>query len=114
MKRIVVNVLTGQQTAVDLTPDEVKEVNDKQALPPPVPGVVTMRQARLALLSAGLLTQVDDVVQTMKDAAGDAARIEWEYAGTVDRQWPLVVALGTSLGITDEQIDDLFRLAATL
>lgn len=114
MKRIIVNVQTGEKTTVDLTPQEVQEIADRHVPAPQVPRSVTMRQARLALLSTGLLTQVDDAVQTMKDAAGDAARIEWEYAGTVDRQWPLVVALGTSLGITDEQLDGLFRLAATL
>jgi len=114
MKRIVVDVMTGQQTSVDLTPQEVKEVNDRQALPPPVPSVVTMRQARLALLSAGLLSQVDDAVNALKGAEGDAARVEWEYSGAVQRDWPLVATLSTSLGVTDGQMNDLFRLAATL
>lgn len=71
---------------------------------------VTMRQARLALLGAGLLDRIDAVVT----AAGPAARIEWEYAQTVDRDWPLVNQLAAGLGMSDEQIDDLFSAAAQL
>lgn len=78
------------------------------------PTVVTMRQARLALLQVGLLTQVNTAVAAMPGAQGDAARIEWEFSSTVERNRPLVQALGAALGLTDAQLDDLFRLAATL
>lgn len=81
---------------------------------PSVPGSVTMRQARLALLQNGMLTQVNDAVAAMPGAQGDAARIEWEFSSTVERHWPLVQALGAALGLTEAQLDDLFRLAATL
>ena len=80
----------------------------------PVPEVVTMRQARLALLGAGLLDQVNTAIASMPGAEGDAARIEWEYASTVDRHGPTVLALAPALGLTDTQIDELFRQAATL
>lgn len=79
-----------------------------------VPAIVTMRQARLALLQSGMLTQVNDAVSNMPGAQGDAARIEWEFSSTVERNRPLVQALGAALGLTDAQLDDLFRLAATL
>lgn len=71
---------------------------------------VTMRQARLALLGAGLLDQIDAAVT----AAGPAARIEWEYAQTVDRDWPLVNQLVAGLGMSTEQIDVLFEAAKNL
>ena len=80
----------------------------------PVPEVVTMRQARLALLGAGMLTQVNTAVANMPGAAGDAARIEWEFSSTVERNRPLVQSLTGELGLTESQLDDLFRLAATL
>jgi hypothetical protein len=114
MERIVINVITGIQTRVPLTQKEIDAINDVKDTPAPVPQVISMRQARLALLSAGLLSQVDDAVQTMKNAEGDTARIEWEYSGAVRRDWPLVTSLAVSLGLTDKQIDDLFILAATL
>lgn len=77
---------------------------------PAVPQSVTMRQARLALLAAGLL----DSVQTAIAAAGAAAGIEWEYAQTVDRDYGLVPAMAAALELTDEQLDALFIAAAAL
>ena len=76
----------------------------------PVPQQVTMRQARLALLSAGLLDDVEAVIS----AAGRAAQLEWEYAAVVDRSNPAVAAVQQQQGMTDAQIDDLFRGAAKL
>ena len=76
----------------------------------PVPQQVTMRQARLALLSAGLLDDVEMVIT----AAGRAAQLEWEYAAAVDRSNPAIVAVQQQKSLTDAQIDDLFREAAKL
>lgn len=80
----------------------------------PVPEVVTMRQARLALLGAGLLAQVNTAVANMPGTEGDAARIEWEYAQEVRRDSPLVAALSVALGLTDETLDNLYKVAAGL
>lgn len=80
----------------------------------PVPNIVTMRQARLALLAAGLLAPVNAAVAAMPGAEGDAARIEWEFSSTVERNWPLVEALAVALNLTEQQLDDLFVAAAAL
>ena len=79
-----------------------------------VPEVVTMRQARLALLGASLLAQVNTAVANMPGAEGDAARIEWEYAQEVRRDSPLVAALSAAFGWTSAQLDDLFTEGAKL
>ena len=79
-----------------------------------VPEVVTMRQARLALLGAGLLAQVNTAVANMPGAEGDAARIEWEYAQEVRRDSPLVAALSAAFGWTGAQLDAMFVSAKTL
>ena len=76
----------------------------------PVPQQVTMRQARLALLNAGLLDDVEVVIA----AAGREAQLEWEYAAVVDRSNPAVAAVQQQEALTDAQIDDLFREAAKL
>ena len=76
----------------------------------PVPQQVTMRQARLALLSAGLLDDVEAVIS----AAGRAAQLEWEYAAVVERSNPAVAIVQQQKALTDAQIDDLFREAAKL
>ena len=75
-----------------------------------VPQTVTMRQARLALLSAGLLDLVTETVA----GAGQAAQIEWEYASDVGRNATLIQTLAGVMGLTDEQLDGLFVVAATL
>ena len=80
------------------------------APPTPIPQSVTMRQARLALLGAGLL----DTVETAIAGAGPAAKIEWDYATEVQRSAGLVPAMATALSLTDAQIDALFVTASTL
>ena len=37
-----------------------------------------------------------------------------EYANEFKRHDPLVIGLGASLGVTDTELDNLFKLAATL
>ena len=79
-----------------------------------VPAAVTMRQARLALLGAGKLSMVDAAIAAMPEPQKSAARIEWEYSGEVQRHNGFVSALGPALGLSPEQIDELFIAAATL
>lgn len=81
---------------------------------PPIPTTITMRQARLALLGAGLLAQVNTAVAGMTGAGSDAARIEWEFASTVERNKPLVARLSAALGLTGAQLDALFTSASNL
>ena len=76
----------------------------------PVPQQVTMRQARLTLLGAGLLDDVEAVIS----AAGRAAQLEWEYAAVMDRSNPAVALVQQQKALSVAQIDDLFREAAKL
>ena len=69
------------------------------------PKVITMRQARLALLDKGLLTAVDEAIATGTD---EVLKVEWEYATEVRRDWVNLIAMATSLGMTEEQLDNLF------
>lgn len=84
------------------------------APPVPVPQSVTMRQARLALHAAGLLSGVDAAIASLEEPAKTVAQIEWEYASTVERNAGLIPAMATALGMTEQQIDDLFIAAAQL
>lgn len=81
-----------------------------EVLPPPIPTVVTMRQARLALLQSGLLATVNAAVA----GADEPTKIAWEFSSEVQRSNPLVATLTAALSLTSEQLDDLFTLAATL
>ena len=82
--------------------------------PPVVPASVTMRQARLALLGAGLLDDVDAAINSLPIPQKEAARIEWEYSHEVQRHNGFVSVLAPMLGLTDAQTDALFIGAATL
>jgi hypothetical protein len=73
---------------------------------------VTMRQARLALLQYNLLQTVDDTLNG--DNTPQAVKIEWEYAATVDKRSPLVTNMKSLLGLTDDQLTNLFNVASTL
>jgi hypothetical protein len=101
-------------TEVGETVPEGASLTEPPPPPPPLPTVVTMRQARLALLGAGLLSQVNAAVAGMPGDAGEAARIEWEFAGTVERNSALVQSLTGALGLTEDQLDALFVSAAAL
>lgn len=79
------------------------------APPTSVPTVVTMRQARLALLQQNLLASVEAVIAQ----AGTAAQIEWEYATELNRNHPLTQSVSAALNLTAQQLDDLFTLAAS-
>lgn len=81
---------------------------------PAVKNEVTMRQARLALLQAGVLGSVQPAIDALPEPDRTAANIEWEYSQTVVKDRPFVQMLGAALGLSTEQIDDLFTLAATL
>ena len=100
---------------VDMTPEEEFAFEASRAPEPAkIPQEVTMRQARLALLGAGLLASVESAIDAMPEPQKSAARIEWDHSQSVQRSRGLVIELGTALGLTGEQIDALFTAAAAL
>jgi len=92
------------------------EIDRLAALIPPeedengLPSVITCVQGRLALLQAGLL----DAVEASMEGASREVRIFWEFAIEWHRTNAVLVSLGQSLGLSDEQVDVLFRLAKGL
>ena len=80
----------------------------------PVPTVVTMRQARLALLAAGQLAAVGAAIAALPSPDKEAAEIEWDYSSTVKRGTPLVNAIAAALGLNEPALDALFTAASLL
>ena len=71
--------------------------------------VVSMRQARLALLEAGLLDQVEAALAAIEDPLmRQRAQIEWEYATEVRRDSPWVGAIADALALSPDAFDQLF------
>ncbi len=77
---------------------------------PPIPQKVTMRQAQQALLRAGMLDMVEQVVLQ----ADRAIQIDWYKGQTIRRDWPALKVVQEMMDMTDRQIDELFLLAETL
>lgn len=75
-----------------------------------VPESVDARQIRQALTQMGLRQSVEDYV-----AAGSADLQDWwHYHPTFERHHPLVLEAAQSIGVTGDQLDQLWILAATL
>ena len=78
----------------------------------PPPPKVTVRQARRALLEIGLLDDVEAAINNIPDElTRKKVKIDWEYASEVERSSEFVNLISTSLNMTKEQIDGLFKLA---
>lgn len=76
----------------------------------PVPLAVSPLQARKALRHVGLKAVVDAYVASLSDEEQE----EWEYAPEIRRDHAVLNAGWEALGKTQPELDDLFRLAATL
>jgi hypothetical protein len=76
----------------------------------PAPQSITPLQARKALRIAGLKVAVDAYIATLPEAE----REEWEYANVVERTNATLAAGASHLGISETDMDNLFRLGETL
>lgn len=74
--------------------------------------IVSRFQARAALLNAGLLDQVDAYFNSSTPSAID--RLAWQQVNDFYRLSPLVISVGASLSLNDDQLDQLFRAAAAI
>jgi len=87
---------------------EDTEIAAYVAPPTPIPTVISMRQARLALLARGKLDDVEAAINAQEEPLKSVVRIEWDYATEVDRNWPTLIALAPALGLTEADLDALF------
>lgn len=86
-----------------------------QAPAPEVPTSVTRRQARQALLLAGLLDSVDPAIAAIPDTTQRRlAEIEWIDSLEFERSRPLLISLATALGLDSAALDQLFITASAL
>lgn len=83
--------------------------------PPQIPSVITMRQARLAMLSSGLLDKVEPAIATIEGADKKSiAEIEWQFSQSIERSAPWFSEITNAMGLTSEQVDSLFKQAGEL
>lgn len=88
------------------------QANRQPLVPQPVtiPSVVTMRQARVALLRMGLLSIVTNTI----NSGTEEDKITWEFSTEIARDFPLVQNMKVPLGLSEQDLDNLFILASTL
>ena len=80
------------------------------APPPTIPQELTPRQIRLVLNSAGLRQQVETTVA----GASQDIRDMWEFSLAYRRDDPTLISMATQIGMTAQQLDDLFTQGAQL
>lgn len=95
----------------------------------PVPDAITRRQLLIALAQMEIIsgeealaaaktgavpTAVQVVFDNMQPADKLNAQITWASMSVAERNHPLVAALAAANGMTDAEIDDFFRLAASI
>lgn len=79
------------------------------AILPPVPLAVSRFQARAALLEAGHLATIEAIMADPQTP--ELARMAWTNATDFRRDSPTVAAMAALLQLSNEQLDDLFRVA---
>lgn len=79
-----------------------------------VPASITPRQGMIILARYNLLTSVQTMLDGMSGQEGIEARIDFERANEWKRPWPLLNAMATSAGLSQEQVDQMFIEGATL
>lgn len=88
---------------------------DDQQQPAPVPQKLSRAQARGALILAGLIDHVQPAIDAIEDPLQRAlAQNDWDNRLEFERPHPQLLAIAGALGLTDEQIDNLFITGATL
>jgi hypothetical protein len=82
------------------------------AVQPPVPDSVPAHHLRRALREAGLRAQVDALIASLPE--DHPMREDWEYAPHFRRDALGIEQVRQALGLTQEQVDDVFRAAGAV
>ncbi|WP_297984812.1 hypothetical protein [uncultured Campylobacter sp.] len=113
------NLPTLKELAADVLKDEIDNLinnSDEMKLrnsefsSDGIPYKISIRQAKLALLGAGLL---DDIENAMA-STDRSVQISWEYATEFERDNPLILYFQSQLNLSKEQVDNLFIQAKEL
>ena len=95
----------AEEEAADAEEAELALAEADQVIAP-----ITRRQAKIALSRMGLLTAAEAWIA----AADIETQIEWADALELRRDHPMWGAAATALGKTEDDIDAMFALAATI
>jgi hypothetical protein len=116
MEGKIVSIEGGVFALVDPLLPEPEPEPEPEPLPPDPLRPLTARQLRLGLVLNGIsLSSVEAAIDAIEDGTDrEVARIEWEYETIFERSHPFIDWLGAALGLTPEQVDDMWTEAAAL
>lgn len=91
-------------------PDVIAFLNPPEVLPP-----ITKRQLRLTLVRNGIaLALVEAAIASMPEGLPkEEAKIEWDDASAFNRNHPTLLLIAGALGLTEAQVDAMWREAVT-
>lgn len=104
------NIVLGKMVLLNGTLREENEVLESHAnaiYSKTVPQEVPITAACEALINAGLYGAVDEYINTLSLVD----KVWWGRTDVIHRQFPLVSQVQAQLGLTDQQIDQLFVAA---
>ena len=107
-------VKSGLPTIIKDSETEYRCYSYAERPPPPTlpigPPPVSAWKIRKALNATGLRAQVEAAVAVADQDVQDG----WDTARDFERDHPLILSMVAQMGLPDEQVDQLFALAATL
>lgn len=74
----------------------------------PPPEQVPLWAFRAILTIMGLSSQIDQMIADLPEPNKTIANVQWYYGNYIERNHPLIDSLGAQLGLTKEQIDNVF------
>jgi hypothetical protein len=76
---------------------------------------VTARQVRTALILSGVtLDQISGILDSLPEPNKTVAKVAWEHSYRFHRDNELVISLAPAVGLTTEDLDNLWVLAKSL
>lgn len=114
--------LFDQAPTVEQGVEQLTQITEEEAnvllstpTPIPVPGFLTKKQAKQALILAGLFANVQAAIDSIPNETQRLmVQVSWDDSATFERNDPTLLMLASALGLTDEALNQLFITGAQL
>lgn len=83
-------------------------------MPPRIPREIPNWRAKVILAQMGLLSTVETAIESLSEPERTVARLAWNGDAKLARRGKTVLGLASALGLSSDQIDNLFIAAEAL
>jgi hypothetical protein len=95
---------------IDFTEKEIEVYEDNL-----IPLSLTPRQFRLALISIGQsIDEIDSFIDSLDDNIKNKIKVIWEYSLEYNRKDKTLIQMGKMLGLTESDLNNVFKIGSTL